>query len=33
MPPPLPPTREALAKDPFKNTLEYRMLYVGINLT
>jgi hypothetical protein len=32
MPPPPPPTREALAEDQFKNTLEYRMLCVGINL-
>jgi hypothetical protein len=32
MPPAPPPTREALAEDPFKNTLEYRMLCVGINL-
>jgi hypothetical protein len=28
-PPPLPPP---LPDDPFKNTLEYRMLCVGINL-
>jgi hypothetical protein len=33
MPPPPPSTCEALAKDPFKNTLEYRMLCVSINLT
>jgi hypothetical protein len=32
MPPPSPPTYEALAKDLFKNTLEYRILYVSINL-
>jgi hypothetical protein len=30
MPP--PPTRETLPKDPFQNTLKYRMLCVGINL-
>jgi hypothetical protein len=30
MPP--PPTYKTLPKDPFKNTLKYRMLYVGINL-
>jgi hypothetical protein len=32
MPPPPPPTREALAEDAFKNMLDYRMVYVGINL-
>jgi hypothetical protein len=30
MPP--PPTRETVPEDPFKNTLEYRMLCVGISL-
>jgi hypothetical protein len=30
MPP--PPTRETLPEDPFKNTLEYRMLCAGISL-
>jgi hypothetical protein len=30
LPPPL--TRKTLPEDPFKNTLEYRMLCVGINL-